>query len=162
MAKKLKIIKHPHDTLRQKAAEVPKKEIPQLKSFVDDMILTMNEANGIGLAAPQVNISKRIFVISTKNGALVIINPTLHKKSFKKEEGEEGCLSIPGVYGMVKRHYSVTVRGYNLDSEKISIKADGLFARVVQHEIDHVDGILFIDRAKKLMTGNDDNATQNI
>ena len=162
MAKKLKIIKHPHPTLSTKAEEVPKKEITKQGRFIDDMIKTMHEANGIGLAAPQVDVSKRIIVISTKDGPLALINPKLTRKSFKKEEGEEGCLSIPGLFGLVKRHYSVTAIGYNSDGAKVSFKASGLFARVLQHEQDHIDGILFINRTKKIMTGNDPDATQNI
>ncbi|MFZ6036112.1 MAG: peptide deformylase [Patescibacteria group bacterium] len=162
MAKKLTIITHPHPTLRKKAETLDLHDIPKLKGFIDDMKKTMHEANGIGLAAPQVDVSRRIVVISTKDGDIALINPEISKKSFKKEEGEEGCLSIPGVFGLVKRHYSITVQAYTEQAKKIKFTASGLFARVIQHEVDHINGILFIDRTKKIMTGDNTDVTQNI
>lgn len=159
---RLTIITHPHDTLRQKGAVVPIGEIKKHKSFIKDMIETMRDARGIGLAAPQVDTSKRIIVVNTKDGPLALINPEITKKSFKKEEGEEGCLSIPGLFGLVKRHVSITVKAYNHEAEPVTIEATGLFARVLQHEIDHINGILFIDRTKKVMTGNDTDPSEKL
>lgn len=159
---KLTIITNPHPTLRKKAAEVSVSDIVSLKGLANDMIATMREAQGIGLAAPQVNQSIRLIVVNTKDGALILFNPKIKNKSFRKEEGEEGCLSIPGLYGLVKRHISITVEGYREDAHPVSIKARGLFARVLQHEIDHINGILFIDRTKKIMTGNNTDASENL
>ncbi len=159
---KLTIITHPHATLRRKADLVPVKEIKKHHSFVKDMIETMRDAQGIGLAAPQVDVSKRILVVNTKDGPLALFNAEIKKKSFKKEEAEEGCLSIPGMFGMVKRHASITVKAYNHEAEPVTIEAQGLFARVLQHEIDHINGILFIDRTKKVMTGNDADPSEKI
>lgn len=147
---KLKIITDPHPTLRKKAEEINLKELKGLKVFIDDMENTMVTEDGLGLAGNQVDFPKRIFVINTKEGPLSIINPTLHHKSFKKKTAEEGCLSIPGVYGMVKRHENLVVKGYNKKGKALKLKVEGLFARVVQHEYDHLEGILFTDKAKKI------------
>ena len=149
----LKIITHPHPTLRQKAADVPLEEIKNLQGFIRDMEKIMIEHDGLGLAANQVNVLKRVIVINTKNGPLALINPKLSRKSFKKAEAEEGCLSIPGVYGLVKRHFSLRLSGYTKQGEPIDFKAEGMFARVIQHEVDHINGILFIDRTKKITKG---------
>jgi peptide deformylase len=145
----LNIIINPHPTLRKKAKEVKEKEIEKMQKFIRDMEKTMLKKDGIGLAANQVDVLKRIIIVNTKDGPLALINPKISRKSFKKEEAEEGCLSIPGVYGIVKRRYRITVSAYTRDATKIKMKVTGLLARVVQHEVDHLDGILFIDRAKK-------------
>jgi peptide deformylase len=113
-----------------------------------DMIETMRSANGVGLAAPQVGISKRIIVvegIDDDSAALVIINP---KIVWKKGNVSfcEGCLSLPGVSSDVLRPEAITVEALNLDGDAFKINADGLLARIIQHEVDHLDGILFIDR----------------
>ncbi|MBI5037989.1 MAG: peptide deformylase [Candidatus Kerfeldbacteria bacterium] len=159
---KLTIITNPHPTLRKKAARIPIEEIPSLRKFADDMVTTMYHANGIGLAAPQVDRSICLIVVSTKDGALKLFNPEIIKKSFRKEEGEEGCLSIPGLYGIVKRHKTITVKAYQENAHLVTVKASGLFARVLQHEIDHINGILFIDRTKKIMTGNEAEPSENL
>lgn len=145
----LKIIINPHPTLRKKAKKVKEKEIEKMQKFIRDMEKTMLKKDGIGLAANQVDVLKRIITVNTKDGPLALINPKISRKSFKKEEAEEGCLSVPGVYGIVKRNYRITVSAYTRDAVKIKMKVTGLLARVVQHEVDHLDGILFIDRAKK-------------
>jgi peptide deformylase len=157
----LKIITHPNSILRSKAEEVAIDEIQKLGGFISDMEKTMLKRDGIGLAANQVAVTKRIIVISTKDGTLALINPQLSRKSFKKEEAEEGCLSVPGVFGIVKRHVSVRVTGLTKKGEKIIINAKGMYARVLQHEIDHLNGILFIDKAKKITKGSvlDDSTT---
>jgi len=144
----LNIITNPHPSLRKKAKKVDLGEIPKLQNFISDMEKIMLKKDGIGLAANQVDVLKRIIIVNTKDGPLALVNPELKRKSFKKEKDEEGCLSIPGVYGIVKRHHRLLVIAYDRDGQKVKIKAKGLFARVLQHEVDHLDGILFIDKAK--------------
>ena len=140
---------------------------PDIQQLVDDMVETMDEANGIGLAAIQVGVPERVIVVqlppepepegaeseenpdSEKNpdsGELyVVINPELARKSREVEDGIEGCLSVPGWVGEVSRHSAVTVKGLDLRGQHVRIKAEGLLARVFQHEIDHCNGILFTD-----------------
>ncbi len=139
--------------LRQKAEPVPR-ITPALRRLIDDMVETMRAAEGIGLAAPQVGESLRVIVVEVPedeevpgSGVLyVVINPEIVEASPEIVEGVEGCLSIPGWYGWVPRARSVTVRGLNRDGRRVRIRAEGLVARVFQHEIDHLDGILFPDR----------------
>ena len=109
----------------------------------------MIKKDGIGLAAPQVNIAKRVIIVNSNNNAAVFINPKIIKKSFLKNKMEEGCLSIPGVYKKVKRYNSVTMQFQDLKAKKQKIKANKLLARILQHEIDHLDGVLFIDKIVK-------------
>jgi peptide deformylase len=124
------------------------------------MVETMVEANGIGLAAIQVGVPERVIIVqlppepepeaedeqNPDSGELyVIINPELARKSREVEDGIEGCLSVPGWVGEVERHSAVTVKGLDLRGKRVRIKAEGLLARVFQHEIDHLDGILFTD-----------------
>ncbi|MFA5052168.1 MAG: peptide deformylase [Patescibacteria group bacterium] len=149
----LTIITHPHKTLRQRASEVKAEEIPSLKKFIDELSVTMQTKDGVGLAATQVNILKRIIVISTKDGPLPLINPVLSRKSFRKDVAEEGCLSVPGVYGLVKRHRSLVINALDRKGNPLTIKARGMFARIALHEVDHLDGVLFIDRTKKITKG---------
>ena len=149
----LHIIIAPHKTLRAKAEAVPIEEIPQLQGLIKDMKKTMLEKDGIGLAGNQVGVLKRIIVVNTKDGPLALINPKLSGKSFKKEEAEEGCLSLPDIYGIVRRHHKITVSAYTQDGTQVKLKTTGLFARVIQHEIDHLNGILFTDRTKKMTKG---------
>ena len=158
----LNIITNPHPTLRKRAMEIPPEEIPKLANFIKNMKKTMLVKDGIGLAANQVDVVKRIIVVNTKNGPMALINPRLSGKSFKKVESEEGCLSVPGVYGIVKRHYKVTCDGHTEDGQTVRIKAQGLLARVFQHEVDHLDGVLFTDRAKKVTKGKIPDEPQNV
>jgi len=145
----LKIIVNPHPTLRKKTKKVHLDDLPKLQEFLDKMEKTMLNKDGIGLAANQVDELKRIIIVNTKDGPLALINPILKRKSIKKEESEEGCLSVPGVYGIVRRHKKLSLHAHTRDGLKIKLRAKGLFARVLQHEVDHLDGILFIDKAKK-------------
>lgn len=151
------ILTHPNKKLRVKSQSIPVKEIvsEEMKTFLVDMEETMLEKDGIGLAAPQIGVHKRVVVVNTKDGVVALINPKIIKKSWRKEAEEEGCLSLPGIYGFVKRSAKITVEAYGYDGEKINFEAKGLFARVIQHEMDHLDGILFIDRAKKTKNLND-------
>lgn len=139
--------------LRRKAEPVAR-ITSTLRRLIDDMVETMRAAEGIGLAAPQVGESLRVIVVEVPeddevpgSGILyVVINPEIVEASPEIEEGVEGCLSIPGWYGWVPRARSVTVRGLDRDGRRVRIRAEGLVARVFQHEIDHLDGVLFPDR----------------
>ena len=145
----LEIKKYGDPVLREKALEVD--EItPKINKLIDDMIETMYASLGAGLAAPQIGISKRIIIIDGEDdGLLVLINPVLIKKEGKVDE-EEGCLSVPGIYSNVERYETVTVEGLDRNGEKIRIKKDGLMGKALQHEIDHLEGLLFIDRISKI------------
>jgi len=147
---KLQIILYPHPTLRHLSKPV-KRVDAELHDMVAQMFALMYEHEGVGLAANQVDLPYRLFVANPsgdpKNSTAeqVFINPIL-KGGKGQVEGEEGCLSIPGVLGQVVRKEKITIEAYNLEGEQFVGELDGLFARVVQHEIDHLDGKLFIDR----------------
>ena len=138
--------------LRQKAHKVTR--FDTLPELVQDMIETMHAGNGVGLAAPQVGMSERVIIVHTPedkeepgSGQLyVLINPQVSRASDEVIEGLEGCLSIPGYVGEVARHASVTVKGQDLKGKKMRVKASGFLARAFQHEIDHLDGVLFVDK----------------
>ena len=144
----LNIIKEPNPILRTKSQEIAQ-ITPEIKQLILDMAQTMKENKGVGIAAPQVNHSIRLCLISTANGPLALINPKILWKSLRKEVEEEGCLSCPGIYGLVKRSKIIYVKALNQDNKIISFRAEGLFARVIQHEIDHLNGILIIDKIIK-------------
>jgi peptide deformylase len=153
-----KIIKLPHPTLRRKAHKVEKFD-RDLQNLVEDMIQTMRDEPGVGLAAPQVNISQRLIVVEypeddaipdAEAKVFVVVNPELTSKSDEKVSGIEGCLSVPNLYGDVERSASVVVEGQNRHGHAIRIAAHGWLARIFQHEIDHLNGVLFVDRAVKL------------
>lgn len=134
--------------LREKAKQVP--EItPNIIKLLNNMADTLYDANGVGLAAPQIGISKRVVVIDVGDGLLELINPEI-LSSEGKETDAEGCLSIPEVYGEVTRAAKVTVKCLNREGKEITINGTGLLARALQHEIDHLEGILFVDKAKKV------------
>ncbi|KKU91439.1 MAG: Peptide deformylase [Candidatus Jorgensenbacteria bacterium GW2011_GWA1_48_11] len=129
----------------------------ELQTLIKSMRRAMKEANGIGLSANQIGVQKRIFVaqVPDDNGRpkfYAVLNPEILKVSKETVSLEEGCLSVPETYGPVERPARITIQGQNLQGKKIKIKAWGLLARVFQHEIDHLDGKLFIDRAKNLRT----------
>jgi peptide deformylase len=146
----LKMIIHPDPILRQKSHNVTDPSDSKIKKLIPQMMATMKEENGVGLAAPQVGENIRMFVVNHKEKEMVFINPVIVKKSLIKEWGEEGCLSIPGKFGEVKRSKRVAVEYLNEGGVKQSLKAHGLLSRIIQHEIDHLDGILFIDKCKNL------------
>jgi len=125
----------------------------EMQKFLIDMSKTMITKDGVGLAAPQIGVLNRIIVVAYRDKVLALINPVLSKKSWLTEVEEEGCLSVPGVYGLVKRHRKITVSAYNEKAEKINFDARGLLARIIQHEVDHLDGVLFIDKVKKITQG---------
>ena len=142
------ILIFPDERLFRKAKRVILNEIKsaKIKKLIDDMGKLMLEHNGIGLAAPQVGISKRLIIIATQTGVATFINPKIIKYSWKKESAEEGCLSVPARSISVRRSVKITVEFYNMNADKQELKATGLFARVLQHEIDHLDGVLIIDK----------------
>ncbi len=144
----LEIKKYPDPVLRNKSEEV-KDLNGSMQKLIDDMIETMHEAPGIGLAAPQVGESLRLIVvdISQKEGGhplIVLVNPEIVEAE-GRIDSEEGCLSVPNYYSTIKRHGKVLVKGLDRDGNPVEIEAEGLLARVLQHEIDHLNGVLFID-----------------
>jgi peptide deformylase len=151
-----------HPTLRQKARKVTKFG-PELKQLIDDMIETMRAAPGVGLAAPQIDVLERIIVLELpadeEEGLpaelYAFVNPEIVKVSREIEEGEEGCLSIPGYIGEVPRPVEVVVRGQDAFGRPQRVKAHDYLARIFQHEIDHLDGTLFIDRASEVWKGEE-------
>ncbi len=147
---------HPNQLLRTKLNHVNLSELvtPPIQRLIDNMIETMFAKNGIGIAANQVGKNLSIAIINTEDGPLVSVNPIIRRKSFRKETGEEGCLSVPGVFGNVRRHTSLVLECHDRMGKKISIKARGLFARVIQHEVDHLNGILCIDRMSSTTKGH--------
>jgi peptide deformylase len=140
-----------HPMLRKVAKRVDPKEIkePLFQQMIDDMFETMYGAPGVGLAAPQINVSKRLFVMDVhddEHEAAVVINPKLEERG-EEIELKEGCLSVPGMVGEIVRHERVTVTGLGRLGQKIRITGEGLLAQCIQHEIDHLDGKLYVDRA---------------
>ena len=142
-------------TLREVAKPVTE-FTDEVNNFIDDLVFTMYEKDGVGLAAPQVGRSLRVFVVDPfwfnedgKKNPLVLVNPEF--KGFQGEkESEEGCLSLPNIFEPVKRAESVIILALNEKGKKVRYEAEGLFARALQHEFDHLDGILFIDKVPKL------------
>ncbi len=140
-----------NETLSSVAQEVENID-GSVVSIIDNMFEVMYRESGIGLAAPQVDLAKRIIVIDTGeglNGKLALVNPVIKEQSYIIEPFDEGCLSLPGVHEEVIRPVEVLISGYTRDGKEIEFEAEGLLARVLQHELDHLDGILFIDRIEK-------------
>jgi peptide deformylase len=136
------------EVLRKKAEDVPAPG-PELDRLVADMLETMYDARGIGLAAPQVGLSQRLIVIDLKEDdsePMALLNPTILELGGDKDRVEEGCLSIPGVAATVERPVTCVVDALDAKGQPVRIEAEGLLARCLQHEIDHLDGVLFIDR----------------
>lgn len=141
----LKIVKYPAAILKKQAKEV-QKITPELLSLISQMETAMKKNNGIGLAAPQVGISSKIIVIKEGKKNQAFLNPKLISKSKKQETDEEGCLSLPGLFLSIKRAENIRVSCSSKEGKSIIIEAFGLAARVFQHEIDHLQGKLIIDR----------------
>lgn len=165
---KREVIKLPDLMLRKKAHEVRDFGF-DFQTLVDDMVDTMREEDGVGLAAPQVNQSLRVIVVEypvddskedSKKKLYIMINPEIVKRSEETELGIEGCLSVPDIVGEVERNLQVEVRGLNRFGKKSKVRMKGWIARVFQHEIDHLNGILFVDRATKLYKTTDEEAEQ--
>ena len=149
-----KIVTVPHPVLRGKAQKVTEFNA-ELRELIDDMIETMRDAPGVGLAAPQVNVPWRVFVAvfgdeddpDAPAQVYAFVNPVIKYTSKETEIGVEGCLSIPGLVGEVIRPYAATVEGFDAYGRPITVHAEGWLARIFQHEIDHLHGVLFTDHA---------------
>lgn len=138
--------------LRRKAEPVAEVD-DEVRRLLDDMLETMYAADGVGLAAPQVGIGRRITVIDIRDpeiGVLELINPEIEEVGGEVERSEEGCLSIPGLQEIVERPARVVVEALDRDGERRRIEGEGLLARALAHEVDHLDGVLFIDRVSPL------------
>ncbi len=149
------VLTSPNAELRVISSEFPKSEFgtKETQALVRDLIETMRIENGIGIAAPQIGVHTRVIIVDIGNNQpQAFFNPKITSKSFSKIEGEEGCLSVPGVFGIVKRHRSVTVTAQTMEGVVQTFRAEGLMAIVFQHEIDHLDGILFIDKVLRYTT----------
>jgi len=147
----MRVLTEPNERLREKASDVDPEEISsaRVQALIDDMIATMYASNGVGIAGPQVGSKDRVIIVETGSGATAFINPRIVSRSLSKVDSEEGCLSVPGVYGIVKRSKKVTLEAFSRDGKKVKLKAQGLPAIIFQHEIDHLDGILFIDKVDR-------------
>jgi len=155
------IVTLPDPVLRRKAHAVETFD-KNLKTLIEDMVETMREAPGVGLAAPQIGLSERLIVVEyyehdedeeneeAPKKVWAVLNPEIVKASEEKVMGVEGCLSIPGLVGEVERHEAIQVKGLNRHGKPIKIKAEGWLARIFQHEIDHLNGVLFPDRATRV------------
>ncbi|ADG82646.1 peptide deformylase [Thermincola potens] len=144
-----KIVEIGDPILKEKCRPV-NKITPNIIKLLDDMADTMYDANGVGLAAPQIGVGKRVIVVDVGDGLIELVNPEIvHREG--SETDVEGCLSIPGIQGQVPRYAKVRVRGMNREGNRVEYEAEGLLARAFQHEIDHLEGILFIDRAKEII-----------
>lgn len=158
----LKIARMGHPVLRRRAAAIDDPTEEGVRQLAAHMVETMDDAQGIGLAAPQIHVSRRLIVFQVPEdrleegeppgppGVTVLVNPEVAPVGEDIAFGIEGCLSIPELRGVVPRHRSIVYRGTTPDGERIEREATGLHARVVQHEVDHLDGILFLDRMTDL------------
>ncbi len=162
----LEIATLPDPVLRRKAKKITTFD-KDLQTLIDNMVETMRKAPGVGLAAPQVSISSRLVVIEygeededgkeiSPKKLYAVINPEIVQMSEEVEKGIEGCLSIPGIVGEVERATKITVKGLNRYGKPVKITAEGWLARIFQHEIDHLEGILFPDRATHVWKPKED------
>lgn len=154
----LPILTYPNDILRKPTEPVKFPLSKEMKKLTKDMVDTVRRADGIGLAAPQVGKSVKLVIINLEKSGIPLFplyNAKITKRGWKKTEIEEGCLSIPGVFGMVKRPIKVTIEGQNTEGEKVIITDEGWVSRVAQHEIDHTNGVLIIDLIKKYTKGKE-------
>ena len=169
----LQIVHLPEPILRKKAKPVTKFD-KDLQTLIDDMFETMREAPGVGLAAPQINLPMQLAVVEyaeeeeeelpedappPKKKQFVLINPEIIKISEEKVMGVEGCLSIPGLVGEVERHEAIQVKALNRHGKPVKHKVDGWMARIFQHEIDHLNGVLFTDKAVRVWKPGEDEET---
>ena len=152
----LKIFTHPEPVLNKKTDPISIQKIkePEFQKFIDDMAETMYVEDGVVLAAPQIGQSLKICIISKEYSLdhkdLILINPIWEKLSRFQAWDSEGCLSVPGVFGKVKRYRRIKIEALDRNGEKIAFEANSFFARIIQHECDHLDGVLFIEKAKNL------------
>jgi peptide deformylase len=164
------IVTIPDPVLRRKAHKVTVFD-KDFQTFVDDMVDTLRDAPGVGLAAPQVGVSQRLIVVeysededeevqedkpAAPKKLYIVANPEIIAASEETENGIEGCLSVPDLVGEVERSLHLTVKGLNRRGKPVKIKADGWLARIFQHEIDHLDGVIFTDKALKVWQPRED------
>lgn len=135
------------DAVLEKTCREVKEMTPRIRELIDDMLDTMYDANGVGLAGPQVGVLKRICVIDIGEGPIVLINPVIIA-SDGEQTGDEGCLSLPGKAGQVTRPNHVIVRALNADMEEIEVEGEALLARALCHEIDHLDGHMYTEKVE--------------
>lgn len=155
------ILTPPAPALREPAEKV-RAFTSDLRQLVDDMVETMRNADGVGLAGPQIGVAQRVIVVEYGEGLeepdtetaglelYKLVNPEIVSASPETAMDNEGCLSLPGYYGEVERAKSVSVKAFNPEGEPVRIEADGWLARIFQHEVDHLDGVLFVDRAREV------------
>jgi len=144
------------DEILRKNARIVEEITPKIKELVADMIETMYHANGVGLAAPQIGVLKRIVIIDVGEGPIVMINPEILKRS-GEQEGIEGCLSVPGKSGIVKRPNYVKAQAVNLEGDVYTIEGEELLARAICHELDHLNGQLYIDIPEEMVDYDQEN-----
>ena len=132
--------------LNKKCREI-KAVTPRIQELIDDMLETMYEANGVGLAAPQVGVLKRVVVVDIGDGPIVLINPRLMESS-GEQTGEEACLSVPGKYGIVPRPMHVKIEAWDEDMQRMELEGDELLARAFCHEIEHLDGHMYVEKVE--------------
>jgi peptide deformylase len=140
------------EVLRKRAEEIAEVD-DELRALIRDMFATMYDAEGVGLAGPQVGVSRRVIVVDVKDqgdGPFALVNPTIVERSRETEKAEEGCLSIPGVSSVVERPLKVVAEGLNEHGDPVRVEGEGLLARCLLHEVDHLDGVLFIDKLSAL------------
>jgi peptide deformylase len=168
------IVHLPEPILRRKAKPVTRFD-KDLQTLIEDMIETMREAPGVGLAAPQIDLPMQLAVVEYAEGEdeeenedapakpkklYVLINPEITRVSDEKVMGVEGCLSIPGLIGEVERHEAIQVKALNRHGSPVKLKVDGWMARIFQHEIDHLNGVLFTDKAARVWKPSEDDQTE--
>ena len=146
----IRVIRTEEDPVLRKISKPVKEVTPKIITLIDDMLDTMYEAMGVGLAAPQVGILKRIVVIDVGEGPIVLINPEILEMSEETNIDTEGCLSVPGYYGKVQRASKIKVRSLTRHGKTVIYEPEGFLARIFQHEMDHLYGHLFIEKATDL------------
>lgn len=149
------VLTYKNPTVRERSVELSANEITtkEFQDYLDKLIRTMQIEDGIGIASPQIGINKRVFIAHIKHKDTAFINPEIVKSSEATVTTEEGCLSVPGVYGNVERPKRVTIRATDRHGRKLELDLKNLDAVVVQHELDHLDGILFVDKISEITRG---------
>ncbi len=162
MAKPLSIVTLPAPSLRERSVEVAPAAIgtPEFQEFIDRLTDAMFEYDGVGIAAPQVGRNIRVFIANEKGGPRAYINPVITEMSEKTVDSEEGCLSVPGVWGVVPRAKRIKLKALDRHGRTIEIDAKNFPAIILQHEFDHLEGILFVDKATRIDKGASKLATK--
>ena len=142
----MEVLHHPSTVLRERAREIDPPGDDSLRALIRAMAEAMYEENGIGLAAPQVGVNKRVIVFDVDDNLAAICNPVITERSEETLVDEEGCLSVPGITVPIERNVTVRCKGQTIEGRELEIEASDLLARVLQHEIDHLDGVLILDR----------------